>query len=136
MKRLLLVSFILLSASIFAQPPVIDFETVGNTWGWTMFSAGTNGSFDIVANPDPSGLNTSDSCAMLMVDLDGDPWAGIFSGDFPDMTIDSSNCIVKVLVYKDVVSNFDLKLEPPTVDHNVTNTVDQSMGGINIRLFF
>jgi hypothetical protein len=123
MKRLLLVSFILLTASVFAQPPVIDFETVGNSWTWNIFSQGTNGSFAIVANPDPSGLNTSDSCAMLMVDADGDPWAGVWCGDFPDMTIDSSNCVVKLLVYKDVVSNFDLKLEPPNVDHNVMNTV-------------
>ena len=122
MKRLLLVSLLFLTASLYAQPPVIDFETVGNNWAWTMFSAGTNGSFDIVANPDPSGLNTSDSCAMLIVDADGDPWAGIFSADFPDMTIDSSNCVVKILVYKDVVSNFDLKLEPPNYDHNVSNT--------------
>ncbi len=123
MKRLLLVSFILLSASVFAQPPVIDFETVGNNWTWNIFSQGTNGSFAIVANPDQSGLNTSDSCAMLMVDVDGDPWAGVWSADFPDMEITMDNCVVKILVYKDVISNFDLKLEPPNVDHNVSNTV-------------
>ncbi len=123
MKRFLLVSFVLLSTSVFAQPPVIDFETVGNSWAWTVFSQGTGGSFGIVANPAPGGLNTSDSCAMLVVSADGDPWAGVFTADFPDMTIDSSNCIVKVLVYKDVISNFDVKLEPPTVDHNVPNTV-------------
>ena len=105
------------------QSTTIDFETVGNNWSWTLFSAGTNGSFDIVANPDPGGLNTSDSTAMLVVDADGDPWAGVFSADFPDLTIDSSNCIVKMLVYKDVISDVNLKLEPPNVDHNVPNTV-------------
>lgn len=123
MKRLVLVSFVLLSASLFAQPPVIDFETVGNNWGWTVFSQGSGGSFDIVANPAPGGLNTSDSCAMLVVGSDGDPWAGAFTTDFPDMEITMDNCVVKVLVYKDVVSNFDLKLEPPNVDHNVANTL-------------
>ena len=122
MKRFLLVSVLLLSASVFAQQ-TIDFETVGNNWNWTMFSAGTNGSFDIVANPAPGGLNTTDSCAMLVVDADGDPWAGVFSADFPDMTITNDNCVVKMLVYKDVISNVNLKLEPPALDNNVPNTV-------------
>ena len=123
MKRLLLVSFVLLSASVFAQPFTVDFETVGNSWAWTVFSQGSGGSFDIVANPAPGGLNTSDSCAMLAVSADGDPWAGAFSGDFPDLELTMDNCIVKILVYKDVVSNFNLKLEPPAVDHNVPNTL-------------
>ncbi|MEO8232202.1 MAG: T9SS type A sorting domain-containing protein [Ignavibacteriota bacterium] len=122
MKRLLLVSLFLFSTLSFAQP-VIDFETVGNGWGWTVFSQGTGGSFDIVANPAPGGLNTSDSCAMLVISADGDPWAGVFSTDFPDMMIDASNCIVKVLVYKDVTTRFNLKLEPPNVDHFDSNTV-------------
>ncbi len=123
MKKFLLVSLLLLSVSLYAQT-TIDFETVGNNWGWTLFSAGPGGSFDVVANPSIGGLNTSDSCAMLVVGATGsDAWAGTFSTDFPDLTLDSSNCIVKVLAYKDVVSNFDLKLEPPNVDHNVPNTL-------------
>lgn len=122
MKRLLLASLFLVSISLFAQP-VIDFETVGNNWVWGIFSQGTGGNFDVVANPSVGGINTSDSCGMLVVGANGDPWAGVFSDDFPDMTIDATNCIIKVLVYKDVISNFDLKLEPPNVDHNVPNTL-------------
>ncbi len=122
MKRLLLVSLFLLSTSLFAQP-VIDFETVGNDWTWNLFSAGTGGSFDIVANPSVGGLNTSDSCLMINVGADGDPWAGVWCADFPDMMISSSNCVVKILVYKNVTSRFNLKLEPPNVDHFDSNTV-------------
>jgi hypothetical protein len=122
MKRFLLAALFLLSTSLFAQT-TIDFETVGNNWGWTLFSAGTGGSFGIVANPSVGGLNTSDSCAMLVVGADGDPWAGVFSTDFPDMTINANNCIVKILVYKNVTSRFNLKLEPPNVDHFDSNTV-------------
>lgn len=122
MKRFLLLSSFLLSVSLFAQP-VIDFETVGNNWAWNIFSQGTNGSFGIVANPSAGGLNTSDSCAMLVVDANGDPWAGVWCADFPDLTITDQNCIVKVLVYKDVMSRFNLKLEPPNVDHFDSNTV-------------
>src|SRR5690606_30393648 len=106
MKRLLLVSLFLFSSSLVAQP-VIDFETVGNNWEWTLFSAGTGGSFSIAENPSVGGLNTSDSCAMLVVSADGDPWAGVFCTDFPDITLDATNCIVKVLVYKDVISDFN-----------------------------
>lgn len=122
MKQFLVVSFLLLSATLFAQP-VIDFETTGNNWVWNIFSQGTNGSFDVVANPSVGGLNTSDSCAMLVIDTNGDPWAGVWCSDFPDLTIDASNCIVKILVYKDVISNFNVKLEPPAQDHNVPNTL-------------
>ena len=102
---------------------MIDFETVGNNWVWNPFDLGTGGSFDIVANPAPGGLNTSDSCLMIVIDTDGNPWAGVWCSDFPDMTIDASNCIVKILVYKDVTTRFNLKLEPPNVDHFDSNTV-------------
>lgn len=122
MKRFLLVTLFLLSPFLIAQT-TIDFETVGNNWTWNPFDLGTGGSFDIVANPNPSGLNTSDSCAMIMIAADGNPWGGIWSSDFPDMTIDANNCIVKILVYKDVTTRFNLKLEPPAVDHFDSNTV-------------
>lgn len=122
MKRFLLASLFLFSVSLFAQT-TIDFETVGNTWGWTIFSQGTGGLDSVVANPSVGGLNTSDSCLMLVVGANGDPWAGVWSSDFPDLTLDSSNCIIKILVYKDVTSRFNLKLEPPNVDHFDSNTV-------------
>lgn len=121
MKQLFVLSFFLFSVSLFAQP--IDYETVGNTWAWNIFSQGTGGSIGIVANPSKTGLNTSDSCAKLVVGANGDPWAGVWCSDFPDLKLDSSNCIIKILVYKDVTSRFNLKLEPPNVDHFDSNTV-------------
>lgn len=122
MKRFLLAVLFLFSVSLFAQP-VIDFETTGNNWAWNPFDLGTGGVFDIVANPSPGGLNTSDSCAMFMIGADGNPWAGAWCAEFPDLTISAANCIVKILVYKDVISPFNLKLEPPNVDHFTPNTV-------------
>jgi len=125
MKSFLLFLFLSLfiPVSMFAQQPYIDYETVGNNWVWNIFSQGTGGAFDVVANPDPSGINTSDSCAMLVIGADGDPWAGVYCTDFPDLTLDATNSIITVMVYKDVISNFNLKLEPPAVDHNVPNTL-------------
>jgi hypothetical protein len=58
-----------------------------------------------------------------MIAADGNPWGGVFCTDFPDMLITADNCIVKILVYKDVISPFNLKLEPPNVDHFAPNTL-------------
>jgi hypothetical protein len=121
MKRLFVLSLFLFSISLFAQP--INYETLGNAWVWNIFSQGTGGSFGIVANPSKTGLNTSDSCAMMVIGADGDRWAGVWCADFPDLTLDASNCIIKILVYKNVSSPFNLKLEPPNVDHFDSNTV-------------
>jgi hypothetical protein len=107
---------------VFAQP-VIDFETVGNDWVWNPFDLGTGGMLDIVANPAPGGLNTSDSCVMFMIAADGNPWGGAYCTDFPDMLITADNCIVKILVYKDVISPVNVKLEPPNQDHFTSNTL-------------
>lgn len=122
MKKLLIASLLIFSGALFAQP-VIDFETTGQNWAWNLFSAGTGGLDTVVANPSPGGLNTSANCLKIVIGANGDPWAGVWSSDFPDMTINASNCMVKILVYKDVISRFNLKLEPPNIDHFVTNTV-------------
>jgi hypothetical protein len=106
---------------VFAQP--IDYETVGNNWTWNIFSQGTGGLDTVVANPSIGGLNTSANCLKIVVGANGDPWAGVWCSDFPDMTISADNCIIKILVYKDVTSRFNLKLEPPNVDHFDSNTV-------------
>ncbi len=39
------------------------------------------------------------------------------------VTITSANSMVTIMVYKDVISNFDFKYEPPNQDHKVPNTV-------------
>lgn len=125
MKSFLLFLFfaLFISVSLFPQQPYIDYETVGNNWVWNIFDQGTGGAFDIVANPDPSGINTSDSVAMLVIGADGQPWAGVWCSDFPDLTLDATNSIITIMVYKNVISNFNCKLEPPNVDHNVANTL-------------
>jgi hypothetical protein len=122
MKRLFVLSLLLFSVTVFAQQ-TIDFETVGNNWVWNLFDAGTGGLDTVVANPSVGGLNTSANCLKIVVGANAQPWAGVYCTEFPDMEITASNCIVKILVYKDVTSRFDLKLEPPNVDHFDSNTV-------------
>ncbi len=122
MKRFLLALLFLFSTSVFAQP-VIDWETVGNNWVWNPFEPNGTVVYSVVANPSVGGLNTSDSCALLTVSVAGVPWSGMWSADLPDMLITADNCMIKVLVYKDVISRFNVKLEPPNVDHFTSNTV-------------
>lgn len=111
----------------FVHPPApgatVNFETNGNTWNWIPFD-GTKATFDIVANPSSFG-NPTDSCAMLQItDVSADPWLGVFSVDFPDFTFNASNCFVRILVYKDHISNVGIKIEPArTTDYNIPNTV-------------
>lgn len=122
MKRFLLALLFLFSTSVFAQP-VIDFETVGHDWVWNAFDLGTGGLDTVIANPSVGGLNTSANCLMITVAADGNPWGGVYCTDFPDTLITADNCIIKILVYKDVLTPFNLKLEPPNQDHFVSNTL-------------
>jgi hypothetical protein len=112
-KRLLLFFSFFIPVALFAQQPYIDFETVGNDWSYGIFGQGTGGTFDIVANPDPSGFNTSDSVACIVIDADGEVWGGVFTGDFPagaggSLTLDATNSIITVMVYKDFISDVNL----------------------------
>ena len=62
----------------FAQNVPIDFELGGNglNWTWTTFENDTNPALEIVANPDPSGINTSATVAKFTALQTGQPWAG------------------------------------------------------------
>jgi hypothetical protein len=96
----------------FAQS-TIDFETVGQDWSWNIFENGDNDAslYSVVDNPDNTGVNTSTKAGKYIVNASAQPWAGLWSADLGSHTFSSDNCIVKLLVYKDVVSNFDLKFE-------------------------
>lgn len=91
----------------------IDFETVGQDWAWTLFENGDNAStlYAVIDNPNKSGINTSASCAKYIVNAAGQPWAGLWSANIGEFTFSSTNCIIKMMVNKNVISNFDLKFE-------------------------
>lgn len=97
----------------------INFETVGQDWSWTVFQNGPGGS-DVptnlttpVANPSATGINTSASCAKFIEDPTAQPWGGFFSDNIGSFTINATNKIVKVMVYKDKISPFGVKFEGP-----------------------
>lgn len=94
----------------FAAQSTIDFETVGNTWSWSTFEAAPV--WSIVANPATTGINASAHVAKLVVNPTDQPWAGVQSahGDFGPLTVTESSKIIKIMVYKDVISPVGIKL--------------------------
>lgn len=96
-----------------ANLQTINFETVGQDWAWTLFENGDNAPalYSVVANPSVGGVNTSSTVAKYIVNANGQPWAGLWSNDMPDFTFTADNSIVKVMVYKDVISDFTVKFE-------------------------
>ena len=116
--RFFLVAVAIIASGTTAQAQAtIDFETLGHDWTWTVFANGAGGIdkatlYTVPApNPSTTGINTSISCAKLVDDATAAPWGGCWTNSCGDLVITKDNCIIKIMVYKDVVSNFDLKLE-------------------------
>ncbi len=98
----------------------IDFEVGGNgaDWTWTVFENDSNPAVEIVANPNTTG-NTSATVAKITALTGGQPWVGCESthgegiGSF---TFDSTNKIVRIWVYKTVISDVGLKFAEASGD--------------------
>ena len=93
----------------------IDFETVGYgaNWTWTVFENSENPpALEIVSNPNSSGTNTSSTVAKFTALSSGAAYAGCESqhgSDIGSFKFDSNNSIVKIMVYKTVISDVGLK---------------------------
>ena len=96
----------------------INFETGGNgtNYTWNVFENDTNPPLEFVANPDPSGINTSLTVAKLTVLETGMPYAGCetsHDNGMPDFVLDAEHATIKIMVYKSVISNVGIKLVTP-----------------------
>ncbi len=111
--------FILLTGGIvLGQNQPINFESggFGAAWTWTVFENDDNPPLEIIANPDPSGINTSATVAKFTARLTGQPYAGCESqhgSDIGTFTLNSSNSIVKIKVWKTVISDVGIKFALP-----------------------
>ncbi len=115
MKKIITLSISILISSIgFSQTNPIDFETGGNgaNWGWTTFENGTNPALEFVNNPSATGINTSTTVAKFTALQAGQPYAGCESANGTSIgtfTLTPANAIVKIMVYKPVVSDVGIK---------------------------
>ncbi|MBN23551.1 MAG: glucan endo-1,3-beta-D-glucosidase [Alteromonadaceae bacterium] len=93
--------------------PAFDFEPEGLGAGlnWNVFENSDNPPLEFVANPDTSGINSSSRVAKITARVDGAPWVGteIQHGQITPFTLDESNSIVKMMVYKSVISDVGVK---------------------------
>lgn len=107
--------FLLVLNPLAAQNFPIDFEMGGNgaSWNWTVFENDTNPVLEIVTNPDRSGINTSATVAKFTALQAGQPFAGcetLHGAGTGTYTIDSSNRIIRIMVWKNTVSDVGIKL--------------------------
>ena len=116
-----MLAIIILINNLKAQNVPVTFEPggFGSTWIWNTFENGPNSPIQLVANPNTTGVNTSATCASITALQIGQPWVGfesIHPGSLPagpsafgTFTLDSTNCIVKIMVYKSVISDVGIK---------------------------
>ena len=133
MKKLYLLMMFL--AGIFtatSQNAPIDFEAGGNgaDWTWTVFENDTNPPLEIVANPDPTGINTTETVAKFTALQLGQAYAGVESmhgSDIGTFDLTASNALVNIMVYKTKISDVGIKYVTPSggaqMELKVANTL-------------
>jgi hypothetical protein len=114
-KNLLLVGSMVVSTLLYGQNVPIDFESggYGADWEWTVFENDGNPALEIVDNPDPSGINTSAKVAKFTALQTGARWAGVECDrgtNLGSFTLDATNNIIKIMVWKSVISPVGIKL--------------------------
>ena len=131
-KQYLLLMFLAGIFTATSQNAPIDFEAGGNgaDWTWTVFENDTNPPLEIVANPDPSGINTSETVAKFTALQLGQPYAGVESmhgSDIGTFDLTASNALVNIMVYKTKISDVGIKYVTPSggaqMELKVANTV-------------
>ena len=114
MKKALLLFILIAVNTCFAQNGPITFETggYGTLWTWTVFENDNQPPLEIVANPSIAGINLSAQVAKFTAKQNGMPWAGCESQHGTNLgtfTLTASNCIVKIMVNKPVISPVGIK---------------------------
>lgn len=106
------------STDSFSLDKTIDFETAGfgGQWSWNVFENVDNPPLEFVANPNASGINTSSQVAKIIARKTGAPWVGTETvhGEMNlNWDLSASNAIIKIMVYKTVISDVGIKLVNP-----------------------
>lgn len=118
MKNIFTLGLMMLTASVmFGQAThSIDFEFdgAGSEWSWLVAANDDNPPLEFVKNPNYSDLNESETVAKFIAKVGGDPWCFFKTDDNGLFTFDSTNCIIKLMVYKSVLSDVGFKLEGST----------------------
>ncbi len=80
---------------------------------WGFFPDGGDGSFEMVANPDPTGINTSPTVGKAVEKaISTQPWQGMFTA-LPSYVQFGANKLVKIKVWSPNATSLTMKLENP-----------------------
>jgi hypothetical protein len=118
MKFITLIILAIWSSLAWSQAGPIDFQSTGfgANWQWTTFENGSNPPLEMVANPNPSGINLSSTVAKFTALVSGAPWAGfesVHGQGIGIFNLTAANCQIKMMVYKSVLSPVGLKFATP-----------------------
>jgi hypothetical protein len=129
-KTLTILMLVAFTLGVGAQLSLIPFETAVDRTHWSGFSNQPDaaGDLTIVANPDKSGINTTDSCLKFIVNATADLWVGGYSDDFGPINITANEHTLTMMVYKTIISPCGMKVEQstnggPATEKEVSNTV-------------
>lgn len=110
----------------------MSFETNGQgaNYTWNVFENDANPPLQFIANPDPTGINTSSKVAAFTALATGQPWAGTETSHelgMADFVLDAAHSTIKIMVHKSVISPVGIKLVTPSgealPEKKVSNTV-------------
>jgi len=122
-KNLLLMLVVLCTMSTlsFSQYINVDFEPagIGASWTWVTSQNGSDPPLQFVTNPSATGINTSATTAEFTAEVGGQPWALCFA-DVTPFILDGTNNIIKIMVYKSVISPVHIKLEGSSAPHEIS----------------
>jgi hypothetical protein len=84
---------------------------ISDTWGY--FPEANDGAFELVDNPDPSGINTSPKVGKAVEKaISTQPWQGMFT-NLPSYVQFGANKLIKIKVWSPNASSLTMKLENP-----------------------
>ncbi len=91
----------------------IDFESdgFGANWVWTVHNNHSNPGFEMVSNPNNTGINSTESAARFTSLAEGAAWALTFTDNIGTFLFNQNNKIVSMMVLKTVASNVGIKFE-------------------------
>ncbi len=107
-----------------AQTVILDFETPGTSTTYQYFGSSLDGTLNnILANPDPSGINTSSMVADHVKPMGAQVWAGAFPNPaLPTPADMTTNDLVCLKVYFPATGNVAIKLEGSSTGPNWIRT--------------
>jgi Secretion system C-terminal sorting domain/SprB repeat/HYR domain len=115
MKKIFLSFFAVAFAAVcgFTQTTILDFQTPATSTTFQYFGSTLDNTLSqTVANPDPTGINTSTLVSNFVKPAGAQTWAGAFSNPNPTTAVTvTGGALIKIKVRMNHIGNLALKLE-------------------------